>query len=151
MDSELLEAAHKDYDVTPYLEITAEWNKDDKAYLKRYYTLYYKDDIYVRQSPNKICVLGLRQPSDIKEIKFKTELVGEKVKPTTVICELMTNENEIIPVCANMEGKLLELHTELAENINLLITRSLDLGFIAVIMPKYEETSIQLAGYEIQP
>ncbi|CAO3691870.1 unnamed protein product [Rhizopus stolonifer] len=131
MDSELLEAAHKDYDVTPYLEITAEWNKDDKAYLKRYYTLYYKDDIYVRQSPNKICVLGLRQPSDIKEIKFKTELIGEK-------CVLIWRAS-----CSNYIRNWLRHQ--------LVDHSTFGFGFIAVVMPKYEDSSIQLAGYEIQP
>ncbi|KAI9262003.1 hypothetical protein BY458DRAFT_515540 [Sporodiniella umbellata] len=149
--SSLLESAHKDYDIKPYLESTAQWNNDDKAYLKRYFTLYYKDDVYVRQSPNKICVLGLRQPvATIKTISFKKELIGEKVKKDTVLCEYVNDHDITFQIKANMDGKLLELHQELENDIELLITRPLDLGFIAVIMPKHEDSSVQLAGYEVQ-
>ncbi|KAG1049774.1 hypothetical protein G6F43_007921 [Rhizopus delemar] len=147
-----------DYDIKPFLESTADWNKDPNAYLKRYYSLYHKRgqegeiDVYVRQAPNKICVLGLLEPSrDYKSIKFNTELIGEKIKRDTVLCELLDGEGQTVAsVKAHMEGKLLELHTELVDNLDLLFNRSLDHGFIAVIMPKHEDSTIQLAAYDIQ-
>lgn len=140
------------YDAQPFMELTAEWNKDPNAYLKRYYTLYYKkeDNLYVRQAPNKICVLGLLEASadSIKSIKFNTDLIGQNIKKNTVLCELTGSDDQTRSVQAFMDGKLLEFNTALTDNLDLLFNRSLDYGFLAVIMPKHENSSIQLQEYQ---
>ncbi|CAO3688787.1 unnamed protein product [Rhizopus microsporus] len=132
------------YDAQPFMELTAEWNKDPNAYLKRYYTLYYKkeDNLYVRQAPNKICVLGLLEASadSIKSIKFNTDLIGQNIKKDTVLCELTGSDDKTRSVQAFMDA--------LTDNLDLLFNRSLDYGFLAVIMPKHENSSIQLQEYQ---
>lgn len=153
-----------DYDITQYSELTANWHKDPTAYLDRYYSLYYKTvdkeqdplatNVYVRQSPNKICVLGITNPStDIAKVSLNKSLVGEKVKHGTILCELLSVEGAVIGhVKAEMEGKLLELNTRLEkEGCGLLLNgHHMDTGFIAIIMPKIDDTKAQLAGYQTE-
>ncbi|CAO3640461.1 unnamed protein product [Mucor hiemalis] len=153
-----------DYDITQYSELTANWHKDPTAFLDCYYSLYYKTvnkeqdplatNVYVRQSPNKICVLGITNPStDIESVVFERSLVGEKVKKGTVLCELLNTEGFVIGhVKAEMEGKLLELNTRLEkEGCTLLLNgHHMDTGYIAIIMPKVDNTKVQLAGYQTE-
>jgi glycine cleavage system H lipoate-binding protein len=153
-----------DYNINDYAEITKSWNRDPTAYLNRYYSLYYKTlnkeedplaiDIYVRQPPNKICVLGIANPSsDIVSIVMNKRLVGEKVKKHTVLCELKDAQDNVIgQVKAYMEGKLLELNSRFEKEGNSLLLNGhhMDTGFIAIIMPKSDETKIQLKEYQTE-
>ncbi|GAA5811348.1 hypothetical protein MFLAVUS_004781 [Mucor flavus] len=151
-----------DYDIKDYSELTNDWNRDPTAYLNRYYSLYYKSvnkesdplasDVYVRQSPNKICVLGISNPStDIEKIVMNTSLIGEKVKKNTTLCTFENKQGEVIGhVKAEMEGKLLELNDRFKKEGRSLLFNGhhMDTGFIAIILPKTDETKIQLKGYQ---
>jgi glycine cleavage system H lipoate-binding protein len=154
-----------DYEIKDYFELTNNWHGDPTAYLNRYYSLFYKinnnkeqdsftSDIYVRQSPNKICVLGIVNPStDIHSVVMNKKLVGEKVKRDTILCELRDAQDNVIgQVKAQMEGKLLELNSRFEKEGNSLLLNGhhMDTGFIAVIMPKTDETKIQLKGYQTE-
>ncbi|KAI8362780.1 hypothetical protein BD560DRAFT_404075 [Blakeslea trispora] len=143
-----------DYDSKHYLETTATWQQDPTAYLSRYYELYSKQadpednlatSVYIRQSPNKICVLGMSEPpADIDQVHLYTELVGEKVKKNTVLCDLKREGQLVGQVRAEIEGKLLELNLKYqTEDIASLIRDHMDIGFIGIIMPKIEELSVQ--------
>ena len=149
-----------DYNVSEYADLTKTWHQDPTAYLDRYYTLFYKitnkeldplnTDVYVRQSPNKICVLGIaKASSDIKQVKLRNDLVGQKVRYDTILCELLDQDHNVIGhVKAEMEGKLLELNRHLEKDIGLLSDgHHMDTGFIGIIMPKTEDTKFQLKGY----
>ncbi|KAG0165316.1 hypothetical protein DFQ28_004721 [Apophysomyces sp. BC1034] len=139
-----------DYDLTTARQTIAEWNNESTAYLSRYYTLYHHLtlSVYVRQAPNKICVLGLRQDhpfltahSTENEVRLNQRLdCGSKVTPDTVICELIVGDH-VQEIKACMHGKLLEVNQRIPE---LIGTRFMDIGFIAVIMPRWEDSEKQL-------
>ncbi|OBZ88947.1 hypothetical protein A0J61_03001 [Choanephora cucurbitarum] len=146
-----------DYDSKHYLETTATWQQDPTAYLSRYYELYTKQvnhdlstNVYVRQSPNKICVLGMTDPpAGIDQVSLYTDLVGQKVKKDTILCDLMQEGKVMGHVRAEMEGKLLELNAKYqTDDISSLIRDHMDIGFIAIIMPKIEDSSVQLKEFE---
>ncbi|KAI8068127.1 uncharacterized protein B0P05DRAFT_551874 [Gilbertella persicaria] len=145
-----------DYDSKQYEAIIASWQQDSTAYLNRYYDLYYKQSndtlatsVYVRQSPNKICVLGITQPPAFDSIHLRVELIGEKVKTDTVLCELSKEGQIVGQVRAEMEGKLLELNQRYnTEDPQSLMRDHMDIGFIAIIMPKTEDSAVQLKEFE---
>jgi glycine cleavage system H lipoate-binding protein len=146
-----------DYDIAQYATLTDSWHQDPTAYLDRYYTLYHKAStapeqfasVYVRQSPNKICVLGISQPpSNVRSVRMHTSLVNNKVKTGTVLCDLLDEAGQVVQqVRAEMEGKLLELNNQCNEL--LLNGHHMDTGFIAIIMPKVEDTKVQLNEFTI--
>ncbi|KAF7730656.1 hypothetical protein EC973_001605 [Apophysomyces ossiformis] len=142
-----------DYDLVNAKEITKDWDNNPAAFLPRYYTMYHhqQDPIYVRQSPSKVCVVGLlpnhailEDASSKSEIKVTQKVAcGAKVQPNTVICELMAGD-QVYPIKAAMHGKLLEVNPRISE---LLYTRPLDNGFIAVIMSRWEDPETQLKDF----
>lgn len=148
-----------DYKVADYLELTAPWNKNPTSYLTRYYTLFYKKvtqnpqavDVYVRQTPSKVCVLGVASPPEgVKKVKLNTDLVGNKVKHDSVLAELLDDQDQIVAIVrAEMEGKLLELNTRLLDELDTLFKdgQHLHTGFIGIILPKVENTAIQLKEF----
>ncbi|KAI9361036.1 hypothetical protein BD770DRAFT_384007 [Pilaira anomala] len=153
-----------DYDINDYSELTKDWNRDPTAYLSRYYELYYKsvnkdfdplaNDLYVRQSPNKICVLGISNPStDIEKIVMNQQLVGNKVTRNTVLCTFENAQGQVVGhVKAEMEGKLLELNNRFEKEGKSLLFQGhhMDTGFIAIILPKTDDTKVQLKGYQTE-
>jgi glycine cleavage system H lipoate-binding protein len=145
------------YDASKFYNLTKDWNNDPTAFLSLYYSLHFKvidksedplsSNVYVRQSPNKICVLGIVEPpKEYTTIVLSKSLIGEKVKADTVLVEFKNGETVVGHVKAQMDGKLLELNDRLEEE-DLLHSNAMDTGFIAVIMPRSEETSVQLEGY----
>ncbi|KAI8986576.1 hypothetical protein BDB01DRAFT_834546 [Pilobolus umbonatus] len=152
-----------DYDSAEYVQLTKTWNTDPTAYLSRYYTLHYKRvdkardplrcHVYVRQSPNKICVLGIHEQDIINRvhsIHMNRDLIGQNVKLHTILCTLKDKEDKEIGVmCAEMDGKLLELNTRLdsPEGPLLLQSHFMDTAHIAIILPKSDDTSVQLKYY----
>lgn len=152
---------HLDYDTNDYAEETKNWNRDPTAYLSRYYSLFYKTvtkeqdplnvDVYVRQSPNLICVVGIANPSaDIVKVVMNTDKVGKKVKKFSILCSLLDAQGVTIGhVRANMEGKLLELNDRFLEEGNSLLLNGyhMDTGFIGIIMPKSEDNAVQLRDF----
>ncbi|KAI7872658.1 hypothetical protein BDF14DRAFT_1716073 [Spinellus fusiger] len=156
-----------DYDPSKYTDIVQSWHSEPNQYLSRYFTLFFHietndsapegtlfSDIYVRQSPNKICVLGMA-PSHAflkqenladSKIEFKTDIIGKKVKANTIIAEVRKN-GLIYAIRAQMQGQLLELNPRLVENPELLWEHTMDIGFIAVIMSATDNTQQQLHGF----
>lgn len=144
-----MEAA-ADYKVSDYLELTKPWHDNPLTFLSRYYTLHYKKaslpqtaDIYVRQTPSKVIVLGVTCPNIVNVI-FNTDLIGKKVKPDSVLAELVDDQDQIFTVRAEMEGKLLELNSKLVDEPSLLGHYS---GFIGLILPKIEDSSVLLKDF----
>ncbi|KAI7879233.1 uncharacterized protein EV154DRAFT_524786 [Mucor mucedo] len=156
--------APADYDIKDYAQLTNNWSKDPTAYLDRYYSLYYKtvdteadplaNSVYVRQSPNKVCVLGIVSPStDIVKVVLNKNLVGEKVKKNTILCEFKDAQDNVVGhVKAEMEGKLLELNSRLEKEGTSLLANGhhMDTGFIAIILPRVDDTKVQLKGYQTE-
>ncbi|KAI8967775.1 hypothetical protein BDF20DRAFT_917378 [Mycotypha africana] len=157
-----------DYNVADYKDLTENWHCDPTAYLHRYYSLYFKKanassdavNVYVRQAPSKVCVLGMSEPPEgIRALKLHTELIGEKVKPDTILCDLMDKDGKLIGhVRAEMEGKLLELNTRLTlteeqqeeDMIDSLLYKEkhhMVIGFIGIILPRFEDTAKQLREF----
>jgi glycine cleavage system H lipoate-binding protein len=145
-----------DYDISQYASLTNPWHQDPTAYLDRYYTLYHKPStteqyasVYVRQSPNKICVLGISQPpANAHSVRMHTSLVNNKVKTDTILCDLLDEAGQVVQqVRAEMEGKLLELNSQC--NTLLFNGHHMDTGFIAIIMPKVEDTKVQLKEFTV--
>ncbi|CAO3626880.1 unnamed protein product [Mucor fragilis] len=148
--------APADYDIKNYEKLTSNWNKDPTAFLSLYYSLFYKQSqdctVYVRQTPSKVCVLGMSTyPSNVARIKMHTQLVSEKVKKDTVLCDLLDASDQVIGhVRAEMDGKLLELNSRFAtESLDTLLggKHHMDIGFIAIILPKIEDTAVQLKEF----
>ncbi|CEP09991.1 hypothetical protein [Parasitella parasitica] len=148
-----------DYDIIKYEKLTSSWNKDPTAFLSLYYSLFYKKSqdlvIYVRQAPSKVCVLGMSTfPSQLARINMHTELVSQKVKKDTILCDLLDASDQIIGhVKAEMEGKLLELNSRFAtESLDVLLggNHFMDIGFIAIILPKVEDTAVQLRDFQTE-
>ncbi|KAI9483420.1 MAG: hypothetical protein EXX96DRAFT_141650 [Benjaminiella poitrasii] len=151
-----------DYNVNDYIPLTNTWQEDPTAYLNRYYTLFYKvsndparSSVYVRQTPSKVCVLGINDDSliaSIKKVRMYTNLVGNKVKADTILCDLLDQDDQIVSqVRAEMEGKLLELNKRFTnESCESLLGKGhhIDIGFIAIILPKTENTEIQLRDFQ---
>lgn len=156
--------APADYDIKDYAELTNNWNKDPTAYLNRYYSLYYKtvdneadtlaNSIYVRQSPNKVCVLGIVSPStDIVKVVMNKKLIGDKVKKNSILCEFKDAQDNVVGhVKAEMEGKLLELNSRFEKEGTSLLANGhhMDTGFIAIILPRVDDTKVQLKGYQTE-
>ncbi|KAL0081776.1 hypothetical protein J3Q64DRAFT_1756191 [Phycomyces blakesleeanus] len=164
-----------DYDISKYTDRVSLWSNDPNAHLSGYFTLYYHveseltptkpdtilGDIYVRQAPNKICVLGL-SPShpfivsssslnkdDLKKecnVVLATELVGTKVTYDTTIAQIIVGQITYL-IKARMQGQLLELNPRLKDTPELLWEHTMDTGYIAVIMSRVDDTKQQLKGY----
>ncbi|KAL7320041.1 hypothetical protein PS15m_003111 [Mucor circinelloides] len=148
--------APADYDIKNYEKLTSNWNTDPTAFLSLYYSLFYKQSqdltVYVRQAPSKVCVLGMHTyPSNLARIKMHTQLVSDKVKKDTILCDLLDASDQVIGhVRAEMEGKLLELNSRFAtESLDTLLggKHHMDIGFIAIILPKIEDTAVQLKEF----
>ncbi|KAL0075402.1 hypothetical protein F4703DRAFT_1744202 [Phycomyces blakesleeanus] len=150
-----------DYDISKYTDRVSLWSNDPNAHLSGYFTLYYHveseltptkpdtilGDIYVRQAPNKICVLGL-SPSHpfICNVVLATELVGTKVTYDTTIAQIIVGQITYL-IKARMQGQLLELNPRLKDTPELLWEHTMDTGYIAVIMSRVDDTKQQLKGY----
>lgn len=80
-----------------------------------------------------------------------TQLVSDKVKKDTILCDLLDASDQVIGhVRAEMEGKLLELNSRFAtESLDTLLggKHHMDIGFIAIILPKIEDTAVQLKEF----
>ncbi|KAF1797549.1 hypothetical protein V8B55DRAFT_1515228 [Mucor lusitanicus] len=148
--------APADYDTKNYEKLTSNWNNDPTAFLSLYYSLFYKQSqdctVYVRQAPSKVCVLGMSTyPPNLARIKMHTQLVSEKVKKDTILCDLLDASDQVIGhVRAEMDGKLLELNSRFAtESLDTLLggKHHMDIGFIAIILPKIEDTAVQLKEF----
>ncbi|KAI9009965.1 hypothetical protein CLU79DRAFT_774139 [Phycomyces nitens] len=164
----IMSTTRADYDISKYTDRVASWTNNPNAHLSGYFTLYYNveskstptepgtvlGDIYVRQAPNKICVLGLApshplfsQPNlDQCRVELATELVGTKVVPDTTIAQIILGETKYL-VKARMQGQLLELNPRLRDTPELLWEHTMDTGFVAVIMSRVDDTKQQLKGY----
>ncbi|KAI7908127.1 uncharacterized protein BX663DRAFT_493065 [Cokeromyces recurvatus] len=155
-----------DYNVNDYISLTKIWQEDPTAYLSRYYSLFYKTSneplnrasIYVRQTPSKVCVLGISDVSlmnDVDQVRLYTNHIGNKVKSDTILCDLINKDGQVIShVRAEMEGKLLELNKRFEEKEScqslLKDGHHMDIGFIAIILPKTEDTKIQLKDFQTE-
>ncbi|KAI8374584.1 uncharacterized protein BYT42DRAFT_499188 [Radiomyces spectabilis] len=157
-----------DYDVTQYRDSVRGWNEDPKKYLNRYYTIHYYvetkqtqenkpkvGNIYVRQSPNKICVLGFAPDHPIYKydpltsritVRPCTDVLGKKVKPSTVVCEVDI-DGHIYQLQARMGGVLKDLNPRLVKEPQLLWEHGMDEGYVAIILPQFEATEKQLAQF----
>ncbi|KAI8644781.1 hypothetical protein BD408DRAFT_412877 [Parasitella parasitica] len=148
-----------DYDTKKYEKLTSNWNNDPTAFLSLYYSLFYKKSqdlvMYVRQAPSKVCVLGMSTfPAQLARVNMHSELVSQKVKKDTILCDLLDVSDQIIGhVKAEMDGKLLELNSRFAtESLDALLggKHCMDIGFIAIILPKVEDTAVQLKDFQTE-
>lgn len=155
---DILNDEHGDYDVKQHLDLVASWNTEPStAFLSRYYTLHYHVEnndldqaVYVRQAPNKVCVLGItpRHPAlSAAPVRIESALKSwSNIKPGTVILELVNSDHRY-PIRAHMHGKLLEINPRLADEPELLSTRTMTEGYLAIISAAHEDTKVQLKEY----
>ncbi|KAI9490095.1 hypothetical protein BDB00DRAFT_839592 [Zychaea mexicana] len=146
-----------DYDIKQHLDLVKPWSNDLTEFLARYYTLHYHRDldnkIYVRQAPNKVCILGITEqhPAILtnKEQSLKLEATlgsNANVKPDTVLCEIVSGDARYA-IKANMYGKLLEINPRILESSELLLNKPETEGYLAVIKSQYEDTAKQLEAF----
>lgn len=141
-----------EYDIKLYESLEKKLETEPQRYAERYFSFYeYKKDenFYVRQAPNKLCIVGLKsvllkENESIINIELNTDLIAQKVTPGSMLCKI--NEK---PIYANMHGKLLELNTRLETEPSLLTTDPLMEGFVAIIQPKQEDPSKQLQDFNL--
>jgi glycine cleavage system H lipoate-binding protein len=143
------------YDLDSWAEKTAHWGENPTAFLERYFTIHYELDthVYIRQPPNKLCILGLSaehaivKSSDSISCKFfhESKTKGQKVKPDTVIAEITVGE-QVYPVRATVFGEILEVNPRVSEDANIIRTHALDEGYLVIIRPRSEDTAVQLKG-----
>ena len=147
-----------DYDIQQHLDLVKPWANDPTAFLSRYYTLHYHRDndnkIYVRQAPNKVCILGITDQHPAKannngqsiQIAAKVES-SSNVKPNTVLCEIAIGDSQRYEIKAHMYGKLLEINPRLLEKPELVLDLPMTEGYLALIKAQHEDTSRQLEEF----
>lgn len=150
-----------DYDIQQHLDLVSSWSNDPTAYLSRYYTLHFQWDkeadanreqaIYVRQAPNKVCILGVTSghaalKKDDVQVIPKLE-AGANVKPETVLCDIVAGDTTYA-VRAHMRGKLLEYNPRMTTA--LIQGKAMTEGYLAIILPFHEDPSVQLKEFVSQ-
>lgn len=158
IDKEVLSktAAVEDlYDLDHWAKETAAWSEDPAVFINRYFTIHYEPEshVYVRQPPNKLCILGLsteheavKSTGDIScKFFFESKTKGQKVKPNSIICEVTVND-QVYPIQATVFGEVAEVNPRVTEDANIIRTHALDEGYLAIIRPRSEDTKVQLAG-----
>ncbi|KAG2219145.1 hypothetical protein INT45_002336 [Circinella minor] len=148
-----------DYDIQQHLDLVKPWNNDPTAFLSRYYTLHYHRDsenkIYVRQAPNKVCILGITDQHVVKKNNNQDQSVqiipkaesNSNVKPNTLLCEIAIGDSQRYEIKAHMYGKLLEINPRLLEKPELLLDLPMTEGYLALIKAQHEDTSRQLEEF----
>ncbi|CAO3640444.1 unnamed protein product [Cunninghamella blakesleeana] len=132
-----------EYNIKLYENLERKLKTEPQSYVERYFSFYeYKKDenYYVRQAPNKLCIVGLKSVVSLKEEESEPTIIT----PGSMLCKI--NDQ---PIYANMHGKLLELNTRLETEPSLLVTDPIMEGFIAIIQPKQEDPSKQLQDYNL--
>ncbi|KAI9249511.1 hypothetical protein BDA99DRAFT_419700, partial [Phascolomyces articulosus] len=135
------------------------WANDPTALISRYYTLYFHSNsetkLYVRQAPNKVCILGmtdqhialLSAKQQQLPIQVTTKVSANmNIKPGTVLCEVTVGDSHF-PIEAHMYGKFLEINPRLLEKPELLLDMPMTEGYLAVIKAQYEDTTKQLEEF----
>jgi glycine cleavage system H lipoate-binding protein len=158
IDKEVLSktAAVEDlYDLDHWAKETASWSEDPAVFISRYFTIHYEPQshVYIRQPPNKLCILGLstehaavKSKGDIScKFFFESKTKGQKVKPGTIICEI-TIDDQVYPIKATVFGEVAEVNPRVTEDANIIRTHALDEGYLAIIRPRSENSAVQLEG-----
>ena len=122
-------------------------------------------NFYVLQHSNNVCVVCLgsghplmRKPGNLVILEVdcqvsrridrasnraegKSKRGAQRLSRSSILCYLCCENGERFPVFSCIDGNLIEVNDLIIKNPQLLITRPLDEGHIAVIMPGFHERS----------
>ncbi|XP_066571862.1 protein Abitram isoform X2 [Amia ocellicauda] len=144
--------------------------------IDRYFTRWYKTDLKnkpcedhcILQHSNRICVITLaeshpivQQGKKIKSINYqisancsrlqnkvsgKSKRGGQFLTEFAPLCRIMCADGEEYTICSCIRGRLLEVNEDLITNSDLLLEKPSTEGYIAVVLPKFEESKSVTQG-----
>ncbi|XP_018587435.1 protein Abitram isoform X2 [Scleropages formosus] len=138
--------------------------------IDRYFTKWYKTDLKgkpcedhcVLQHSNRICVITLAETHPllqkgkaIKSISYqissacsrlenkvsgKSKRGGQFLTELAPLCRITSTDGEEFTIFSCVRGRLLEVNADILTRPNLLLEKPSTEGYIAIILPKFEES-----------
>ena len=92
-----------------------------------------------------ICQVDLqvsrRTDRSTNRARGKSKQGAQRLTPSSILCYLCCENGERFPVYSGIDGILIEVNNSIIKEPQLLVSRPLDEGHIAVIMPIFHERS----------
>ncbi|CAB1350782.1 unnamed protein product [Coregonus sp. 'balchen'] len=126
--------------------------------IDRYYTRWYKTDIKgkdcedqcVLQHSNRICVITLAESHPIlqngRAIKSINYQIRQFLTEFAPLCRITCTDGEEYTIYSCIRGRLLEVNEDILERPEILLGKPSTEGYIAVILPKIEESKTVTNG-----
>ncbi|XP_006635895.1 protein Abitram [Lepisosteus oculatus] len=151
-------------------------NDGTPSVIDRYFTRWYKTDLKnkpcedhcILQHSNRICVVTLAEShpilqhgKKIKSINYqisancsrlqnkvsgKSKRGGQFLTELAPLCRITCTDGEEYTIFSCIRGRLLEVNEDILTNPNLLLEKPSTEGYIAVVLPKFEESKIVTQG-----
>ncbi|KAJ8403149.1 hypothetical protein AAFF_G00360650 [Aldrovandia affinis] len=144
--------------------------RETPSVIDRYFTRWYKTDLKgkpcedhcILQHSNRICVITLaeshpilRKEKKIQSINYqisagcsrlqnkvsgKSKRGGQFLTELAPLCRITSTDGEEYTIFSCIRGRLLEVNEDILTRPNLLLEKPSTEGYIAVILPKFEES-----------
>ncbi|KAJ8334155.1 hypothetical protein SKAU_G00397940 [Synaphobranchus kaupii] len=138
--------------------------------IDRYFTRWYKTDLKgkpcedhcILQHSNRICVITLAESHPIlqkekriqsinyqisagcsrlqNKVSGKSKRGGQFLTELAPLCRITSTDGEEYTIFSCIRGRLLEVNEDILKRPNLLLEKPSTEGYIAVILPKFEES-----------
>ncbi|KAJ8273312.1 hypothetical protein GJAV_G00100140 [Gymnothorax javanicus] len=116
--------------------------------IDRYFTRWYKTDLKgqpcedhcILQHSNRICVITLAESHPINKVSGKSKRGGQFLTEFAPLCRITSTGGEEYTIFSCIRGRLLEVNEDILKRPNLLTEKPYSDGYIAVILPKFEES-----------
>ncbi|KAG9355427.1 hypothetical protein JZ751_000265 [Albula glossodonta] len=145
-------------------------HKGDPSVIDRYFTRWYKTDLKgkpcedhcILQHSNRICVITLAESHPIlqedkkiqrisyqisagcsrlqNKVSGKSKRGGQFLTELAPLCRITSTDGEEYTIFSCIRGRLLEVNEDILTRPNLLLEKPSTEGYIAVILPKFEES-----------
>ncbi|KAJ8267651.1 hypothetical protein COCON_G00128230 [Conger conger] len=145
-------------------------HRDTPSVIDRYFTRWYKTDLKgkpcedhcILQHSNRICVITLAESHPIlqknkriqsityqisagcsrlqNKVSGKSKRGGQFLTELAPLCRITSTDGEEYTIFSCIRGRLLEVNEDILKRPNLLLEKPSTEGYIAVILPKFEES-----------
>ena len=87
------------------------------------------------------CHVSRRTDRAANQARGKSKRGAQRLVPSSVLCYLCCENGERFPVYSCIEGNLIEINELIIKDPQLIVSRPLEEGHIAVILPAFEDRS----------
>ncbi|XP_061111340.1 protein Abitram [Conger conger] len=145
-------------------------HRETPSVIDRYFTRWYKTDLKgkpcedhcILQHSNRICVITLAESHPIlqknkriqsityqisagcsrlqNKVSGKSKRGGQFLTELAPLCRITSTDGEEYTIFSCIRGRLLEVNEDILKRPNLLLEKPSTEGYIAVILPKFEES-----------